>query len=390
MQTTINDLRNKDITNTSFVTVSFIIYILLMGLDFISVIPNFSLSKVLVLIPLITIVLFKKGKLWLDNPLSQFLVIYIFYLSITLIISISIFDSMVRLITLVTNIGVVLFISSYLFKQDEILKIKTGFIISSWIVVIIMLFFSKINTYDGRWIIVINDNVLDPNYIVGFLLFGMMYHLNSLIDKKSLFNGLLFSILFVFVVLTGSRGGMLAITIASLSLIFHKFLMRDKKISILFKLFILIVVLTITILILKEFLPDSLLKRFSFEFSSNDLGAGRLSIWSEIISSFSSKPIWRFIIGNGLDTTKIVTFNGVVAHNVYLDTLVENGVVGLIMLLSIYFVSLKISYRLDSVTFSSLIGLYFMGVTLSLYSYKPIWNILILLLIQLKFKKSRT
>ena len=81
---------------------------------------------------------------------------------------------------------------------------------------------------------------------------------------------------------------------------------------------------------------------------------------------------------------------GHVAHNLWVDELVTGGVIGLFLLLLIHavFMYTAINCR-DTFTTAALMGFLIMCLNLSITSYKPMWNCMILIMLINKNRKKR-
>lgn len=92
------------------------------------------------------------------------------------------------------------------------------------------------------------------------------------------------------------------------------------------------IALIFSLIVLLAPLRDNLLNRILSYFSETDWSSGRLEIYNNLIFSWTKSPI----IGNGFRTTELLNFNsGVAAHNIYLQMLVELGIIGFILFMAL-------------------------------------------------------
>jgi O-antigen ligase len=129
-------------------------------------------------------------------------------------------------------------------------------------------------------------------------------------------------------------------------------------------------------------------QRYDISFISTDGGAGRLDIWKSILSNYNSSTELKKFFGWGAGTIPYFTYNGEVGHDIWIESLVEIGIIGVMILFIFYYIYFRKACRIrEYVVAASFIGYMIMTLSLSLYSYKPIWNI-ILLIILLKNRKQ--
>ena len=176
----------------------------------------------------------------------------------------------------------------------------------------------------------------DPNitaFIFTLFFFFNLKNIKSIKNKISVF--LISSI----IILTFSRGAILAF-----SLSFLYFILYEKNISSTIKRAIKIVVPLIIVLFILNIISDGLvfdifIKRFSE--SLNDGGSGRMNLWDESFKIFNNHPI----LGIGLNNSRYY-ISGTYIHNTFLQVLAETGIVGfafyIIYILLIYLESKKI------------------------------------------------
>jgi len=130
-------------------------------------------------------------------------------------------------------------------------------------------------------------------------------------------------------------------------------------------------------------LPVELRERFIPTEGSFIEGAeSRFDIWGSIIYKFTFSSLYNQLLGMGAGTVRHFAYEGQVGHNIWLDSLIETGLFGTVLLFVFYYSFLKKALTLKSyVVASSFIGYMIMALSLSLYRYRPLWNILLFVLI---------
>ena len=92
-------------------------------------------------------------------------------------------------------------------------------------------------------------------------------------------------------------------------------------------------------------------------------------------------PIFNKLFGMGAATIKHFTY-GRSGHNIWIESLMEIGIIGISILGIFYIVFILKSFKMgEHIVFACFMGYIIMTLSMSLYSYKPIWNILLLILI---------
>lgn len=363
------------------------LYLFCAPLDFIQVIPGVSLMRFLIFLPLAGCFLRIKGmRIYLDRYFV-ILLLYVFMLIVTILYSYDSSISIQRTISVGQNIAVILVLSMFSYNKKEIFTIKKAMVYSGWLTLLLMHFYSDTSLMEGRMTIAVNGAFQDPNYLCGFLIFSIVYYYEEFIQKKNKISFVKMCIFLVFVLLTGSRGGLLAIFG---SILLYTFIwMKDNriKLSSIIKLFSLILLISIFFNITIDMLPESVGQRYDTSYTVNDAGGSRVGIWENALNSYEQLPVFNKLFGTGAGTIGYIFIHGGVSHNIWIESLLEIGIIGTCVLFTLYFLFFTKSYKSkEYVVSASFIGYMVMAMFLSLYSYKPIWNILLLIMI---LKNSR-
>jgi O-antigen ligase len=180
---------------------------------------------------------------------------------------------------------------------------------------------------------------------------------NAATRQKKLLLGIAAVIMAIAVVLTGSRGGLISyfamLGIASLAMFWRGSEEPEKK------SWLPAVAGSIAVLVIAVgavvFLggAESLLRGIGFQNTSDDLSSGRLHFWSVALRIFFANPVF----GAGFDAfgtafTEFDTRNGLFrveqAHNDYLQTLADGGVIGFACIVAFIVLFVKRSFTLIS------------------------------------------
>jgi len=288
-----------------------------------------------------------------------------------------------RAMSLFLNYLLIIICASSKKNENELEFLKKVLAISGWIVVGLMFFFNGSLEGGGeRLTVMVDGQEQDPNYLCGYMLFSVAYYLDIIFNKeKKVWAIISILIFFTVVIATGSRGGTLAII---LTCIFF-YLLDNKNKHKIRNLFMILLVGFGVLYIANRYISMDVLTRFTKEFNETNQGAGRLEIWESAMMSFSEFNIFNKFFGVGSATIQYYTYTAHVAHNLWIETLVELGVLGLVMLSVMYSIFIKYGFKLKSkIYLASLLGYIAMTMTMSLYTYKPIFTIFMLIAMSYK------
>ena len=369
-----------------------IIYLVALPLNAVNIGAFGSALKILAVLPIL-VALLSGNKMQLQKPLK-----WQFYFTIFAIMSIAWSTaytlSISRGITYLLLFALLLSASFFQFDEKELNKVKLALVWSSRITVVLLLIFGDI--IDGRlWLRGIISE--DPNYVCAYFAFGVIFSLNRIIWNKRIFlkiGGVFELCLYVLVVfLTGSRGGFLAI-LSAIGLYIITFSKNEEK-YIAAKIICFIFVF-IAINIIFDNLPEKLRMRFSFDSVADSGGSGRMELWKNAIDIFKSANIFKKVFGFGTGT---VMYNMLqlnysradVVHNIFLEILVELGIIGLVIYsIAIFFFAKKAFQNEDKFAFAVIGCMIVLSLSTSIYAFKPYFNIMLyILMLQNKNEKRK-
>lgn len=367
-----------------------IIYLVALPLNAVSIGVFGSALKILAVLP-VFVALFSGNKIQLQKPLKwQFF--FTLYAVMSIVWSTAYTLSISRGITYFLLFALLLSASFFQFDEKELNKVKLALVWSSRITVVLLLIFGDI--IDGRlWLKgIINE---DPNYICAYFSFGVIFSLNRIILNKRLFAKLWyafeFCLYFFTIFLTGSRGGLLAV-LSAIGIYIITFSKSEKK-YIATKI-ICFVFVFIAVNIILDNLPEGLRMRFSFGSVLDSGGSGRMELWENAIDMFKSANIFAKVFGLGTGTVRYnmlqLNYSRVnVVHNMFLETLVELGIIGLVVYsIAIFFFAKKAFQNEDKFAFAVIGCMIVLSLSTSIYAFKPYFNIM-LYIVMLQHKSAK-
>lgn len=217
------------------------------------------------------------------------------------------------------------------------------------------------------------DVAADPNTICSWLILPCAIASNCLItsSKRGKIVYCILLALYVYIaLLTESRGGLLALLIT----IIITFIGHIKNNNLVKKLIAIIIVLVL-MYIGVHFLPHNILLRFR---NISTLG-GRKDIWNLLIKKWWNTPsimVWGAGINSVTSYTKFL-----VAHNIYIKFMFEEGIVGFGLFLAfIIYACKRALISGNKLGMASLIGMLFISFTLDTDTYKSFWLVLFIVM----------
>lgn len=233
------------------------------------------------------------------------------------------------------------------YNNRELNFIKKGAVISS-AVAILAAFISRIISDENRLTVSIL-NPVDPNEYAMGICFCVAFLLSEIVNgKHKILTAIGIVGCSIIIFMTGSRGGMLTLFVvfAIWFILFAK-KYRIKTIA------ICGVAALIFYIVFMNQISDYMIQRFNvFESLKSDSGAGRFNIWSAAFDTFNKSNLLQKLFGNGYGLFA-PTVNYVapghsepyMAHNMWVDCLITGGILGCILLFSLFIQILRIALK---------------------------------------------
>lgn len=359
------------------------VYLFLAPLDFFQIVPGMSPQRLLIFLPILGAVLQLKWMRLHFNSLFVLPCLFVLFTMGTMFYTVSVESTQRTTITAVLNIAIILLFSTLQYNAKEIKLLKSSVLYSSWLAILLMIIYADRDLMGGRLTVRIGEDIQDPNYLIGFFIYAIAFYTDRVVRKNGLINYLVIILIIGLSFLTGSRSGLFGLLTA-----FFVYLLlyaREKKPSpaTVLKGISLVLLLLMFLAIVIGFMPVEVRERFDFTLATvTDEGSGRLKIWNSIFESFYSASRFSQFFGMGAGTSTYFTYNNKVAHNIWLDSIIDVGIVGTLILLFFYSAFMIRTVKLNEhVIAACFAGYMVMAFFLSLVRYRPIWNILLLIVI---------
>ncbi|MBE3576273.1 MAG: O-antigen ligase family protein [Limnochordales bacterium] len=219
----------------------------------------------------------------------------------------------------------------------------------------------------------------DPNHFAASLVLPLVFLLGKQDGGlRRIVRAIFAAIVALAIVLSGSRGAVLASILAVAHLVLSKGLSSKRSIYVAGILILTLIVVTIAV-------PSELKDRFSVQGVLNSGGSGRLGLWRVAFAAFLERPLIGWGFGSfGRPAPGMVPWAGVlgtVPHSIYLQSLSELGIVGLLLLGSVlathYARARKLGRNSEfyQAVAAAMVALIVVSATLGTLNYKYFWLI---------------
>lgn len=310
-------------------------------------------------------------KLFLCEFCFLFLCLFSVFYSINFSASLSTF------ITLMLNFGMIIICKTVPCSDDELKFLKKALFVGSFVVIITTFMLCDYSD-NGRLTISILGYVADQNYLNGYALFAFGMIVYSLITYKKHRLVKLIGCLGViyFTLMTGSRGALLAEIGVFFAVILINAVRSKKSIKFIATGIILSLLFLMVFSFLLSYVSQEVAERFSFAFIQEQGTSSRMEIWTALLERFFGDNPLSIMFGHGIGTSAYYnTFDFHVAHNAFIDILIGTGIIGLLTYIAIFLLMLKKAWISENFSmFAILIGFIVLSMSLSLITYKPIFN----------------
>lgn len=271
-----------------------------------------------------------------------------------------------------------IFISSLPNGYIDLSLIEKGFILGAIIAAMIMIISPSSSHYtdEGRRTIMLFGTTLDPNVLSGVMSLGLFSSINNIFLKKELIKNIIISLIIFFgILLTGSRGALIAIVVAVIIGLFS----YKKDIKSILKIIAFLILLIIMGYFALKILPDELItNRFNLNilFGQNELAShshSRYKIWGYALELIIDKPILGYGLGNFFSAIATI-YRVCASHNMYILLMVEGGIIGfLIFLIPIFILWIKTEKNRNIGNVMLLTSILILAISLDSITYKYFW-----------------
>lgn len=292
------------------------------------------------LIVIILIMAIKRDKFYFKN--YHFCMLLWFFIRVFSILWVDETSRQMVKANIISMIGMVLYfvvITATKHSANFVKMLMFSCYASSFGICLASVFFSKPYHLEkaNRLVLTIFGAQNDPNNDAALKLFCFVFALYFVfVAKKHRWIHIIAMLISAYTIfLTASRGAMLAVIVA----LFVMFLSLQKKYSFTKKIFVLVgfcLVAGITYFVAREYLPTQVFERLFIE--EYGTGSNRTVLWDRYMPLFYRSPLW----GSGWGCYWLYQGSRAGCHNIYVEVLVETGILGFLglfypILKSIYY-----------------------------------------------------
>lgn len=366
----------------------FAFYFLLLSFDFVAITAGVSVGRIAALA---TIVLCLSGaprwRLRFDYA-GGFIALFAF-VCICSLFSIPVgFSEYNAYFTVFINIMLVVIACALSFTFQDVMLWKRCLIVAALVLgVLAIVSPGQVGSewVSGRVVPNVMGSQQDPNEFCGYYLLPIAFMTYFGIKKRNpIFIGFLI-FFFYTVLMTGSRGGLMAAGVAFVAALVAAVRNEKHKILIGSVAVLSLLMLALNFESILKLLPDAISSRFLPTGASVGTADSRISIWSQLISAILDSNVFQQLFGHGFGTTPLANSMHLVAHNVYIELLYDVGILGLLSFVGLLVVAcFRALRRGDYVVFASILGESVLIISLSSFWSKTLWGLLILGFVAIK------
>lgn len=364
------------------VTYGLAFYLLICVLDVVSIPMVGSFLKIAAFVPL-SLMLLSLRELRLRMHILLVLQVCFWLLALSsLFYTISVERTMTADMILTLNLALVLVLGVLVpYNEREVNLLYKAMFLGCWLQILLTFIFADVSAL-GRLTLRFGESRQDHNNNNTFFLMAFSYHCYHLLCGRKRRHVLMLVLILGMVLLSGSRGALLAFAVTFFFHICVYFKNSPNMVRSIVIVVLLMIVAAIAFEVILSYLPEDVSVRFSWEYLEEKGTTGRSKTWIYLWRSFADSSMFRMLFGNGYGTTNIVNqLNHRVAHNLYLDNLITLGVFGMLLQMASQGVVVWIfAKRKQYVLLGTYLGMMVMCMSLSLTACKPLWNMMLLAL----------
>lgn len=360
-----------------------LLYIICLPLNAINLGSWGAALKIFAILP-VCIALFGGDRIHLNAPVLMQMLFTVFAFC-SLIWTVQMDNSTERVVSYVLLLALLVSGASFRYTDEDVQRVKRALIWSSRLTAVVMLVFAEYIEGRFRLMGVVEE---DPNYLCAYLVFGVVHAVQVLSRKDKigikLVSGLELIVYFYLTLVSGSRGGLLAIVGAVVAFLA---VYRGGSAKSAIKRTTLALLTFGVLILLLSLLPEDLSERFTVEHVAESGGSGRTELWEQAVDLFVKSSALRKLFGYGTATVircfeQYGYYRVNVVHNMFLETLVELGIVGLVIYSAAIYAFIRASYKFtDKYSFAVILSMLIMSLSTSIYTFKPYFNAMLFIII---------
>lgn len=253
------------------------------------------------------------------------------------------------------------------YSENDICRIKNAFVIQLSVIIAMCILFGK-TQWDGRIWIIRGSVSTDPNSLSAWLIIPICILFEKFFSRRGKKKPVYIFLIIVtgyIALLTGSRAGIICIAFCAILCVLYALKSNIKANPVLALGIIVFAMFLFGVTI--KYIPESVVTRFTSS-NTTELG-GRIGVWTDMFSILAEHP-FGVLFGFGESATMHYTAH--VAHNLYIETLFNQGIIGLSLVLFYLYKSFRNTIKDEPYFAIALLGMAIMAASLSEFSSRPV------------------
>ena len=383
-----NLLENEDISTvpkSSIFIGSVTLYAFATAFDFVAVVPGVSIARLVAFLVLFAAVLsVRVARLTLDR-LAVILLAFVAITISSMLLNPDAPEKVSATTSTVLNLVLVFVCSMFVCREDDAQRWCKALVWGSLVLTVLMIFSpAAVGTEEtGRIVAGIGSSQQDANEFCGYLIVATSYFTYHMLYSRRFSYALPLGAIMYAALMTGSRGGLIALLVTVVIAALSALRSSVHRLRYMLMATILGIAMAVSFNWVLRYLPSSVAVRFE-DFSVGGTANQRVKAWEDVLQSYwSDSSAVQLFVGHGFGATTEVTFNGLVAHNLFIELLYSTGVLGLACFLALVAIAFSRFRRAgDWVLISATLGFLALFMSLSALTLKAFWVLLMVAVVK--------
>ena len=287
--------------------------------------PSTTVYKVFVCVTVVSLFLYMLGETKVSFSEFLFLIYAMYIIIVNLFNSISIIDA------IVSSGWCLAFIVGNRVAQNGNENSLIGLKAVIFIIITLAATYAMYVNFSG--IINARTNIIAVNYVIYF---GLPVFLYASVNNLRKLEAIIMILWMGLAIFSFKRTTLIAVAGGLVTYIYYKYL-KSRNAKDKFRFFLIVAVLSIVAIFVNKYTGGYIVQRLQLIQETG--GNGRAGIWEDVFALFNSQSFMGKMIGNGYNSVNYLY--GISAHNEFLETLVDYGVVGGVFFIAIIIMLLK-------------------------------------------------
>lgn len=357
------------------------VYFALMAADSVDLGHALSLMRLIAIVPVVMLLIEYRNLEMPFHPIFSLQLLFFLLALVSIFYTLDPARTLNSDLILGRNLLLVFLIGSLNYRDSEIRLLEHALVVGGWVLVILMFIFADYS--GGRLTLKLGATAQNQNAIFGYMVFAVAFHMYYALWRRSLIHMAAVGALLAVVLLTGSRGSLIAFFTMAVAFALIYMYHSENRLRNIIIVAAAAILLILAFQLILDHLSSEVAIRFSWDYIEERRTTGRTETWRALLSHYKTDSFGALLFGHGYGTTMLLnTYNGNVAHNLYIDNLISLGLVGALLQIATHFSCIAVFRHTRSLPMlCAFLGLVSMCMSVSLVAYKPIWIAMTLALV---------